>query len=371
MATALLSPASAGQINYLILALTTRCNLRCRYCYHGDPETRLDMAPSILQRAVMRAATGSGPLHIQLTGGEPCLVPELIEPACRLAQQLQRPLTMGIQVNGTCLNQRVIALMRDYRLQVGVSLDGSPRVQESLRGQAAETLRGLMLLERERIPFRVTTVVSQENVAQLDRLALLLAGFPQAQGIGLDLLVAKGNGAIVDHSPCPAQPEAMVRGVQALIKALEGINGQRQMPLRLREWDLVRRMLKRTGPQAERLFCQAAQGASLAVHPDGRCFPCGQSMGDERFAGGLDAPAPLLPQTSLHSSRPDCSGCPLENRCPGDCPSRLLYNPAPARTLACTLYQTLAAACMAEQRPQIDCSSRQMFTQKRRQPCRL
>ena len=101
MATALLSPASAGQINYLILALTTRCNLRCRYCYHGDPETRLDMAPSILQRAVMRAATGSGPLHIQLTGGEPCLVPELIETACRLAQQLQRPLTMGIQVNGT------------------------------------------------------------------------------------------------------------------------------------------------------------------------------------------------------------------------------------------------------------------------------
>lgn len=41
MATLLLSSAFAGQINYLILVLTTRCNLRCRYRYHGDPETRL------------------------------------------------------------------------------------------------------------------------------------------------------------------------------------------------------------------------------------------------------------------------------------------------------------------------------------------
>ena len=72
------SPASTGQINYLILALTTRCNLRCRYCYHGNPAARLDMDPSILERALMRAATGNRPLHIQLTGGAPCLGPELI-----------------------------------------------------------------------------------------------------------------------------------------------------------------------------------------------------------------------------------------------------------------------------------------------------
>ncbi len=345
----------AGQVKYLILALTTRCNLRCRYCYHGNPEKRLDMAPSTLERALQRAEHGSGPLHIQLTGGEPCLVPDLIEAACRQARQMKRSLTMGLQSNGACLTSRVIELIRTFGLQVGVSLDGSPLVQESLRGHAAETLRGLMLLEREQIAFRVTTVVSQENVGQLDRLAWLLAAFRQAQGIGLDLLVAKGNGAIVDHAPRPAQPEAMVRGIQALVKALEGINGQRETPLRLREWDLVRRMLKRTDAQPERLFCQAAQGASLAVHPDGRCFPCGQSLGDDRFAVGLDDPLlPMLPPASLRFCREVCDGCPLENRCPGDCPSRLFYNPAPARSLACVLYQTLAAACGAGQRQDAD-----------------
>ncbi|MGD9948660.1 MAG: radical SAM protein [Desulfobulbus sp.] len=360
-----------SQINYLILALTTRCNLHCRYCYHGTPERRLDMAPSTLERAFALAANGIGPLHIQLTGGEPCLVPDLIEMACKQAQQLQRSFTLGIQVNGTCLNQRLIKLIRRFGLQVGISLDGAPRVQESLRGRASETLRGLMLLEQEQIPFRVTTVVSNENVGQLDRLAWLLAAFRQAGGIGLDLLVTKGNGANAANGPHPAKPEEMVRGIQGLIKALEDINRQREMPLRLREWDLVRRMLKQRGEQKARLFCQAAQGASLAVHPDGRCFPCGQSLGDTRFAASLDESPPVLPPVTLRDFQADCAGCPLENRCPGDCPSRLFYNPPSARPLACSLYQTLALACVAEQGRTANLLPFDGFSNDRRQPCRL
>ncbi|MGE4560821.1 MAG: radical SAM protein, partial [Desulfobulbus sp.] len=214
------SPAVGGQINFLILALTTRCNLHCRYCYHGNPATRLDMEPATLERAFHAAETGSGPLQVQLTGGEPCLVPRLVEMACRRAQQLQRPFTMGIQMNGTCLNPKIIELMHTFGLQVGISLDGSPRIQESLRGQAAETLRGLMLLEQEEIPFRVTAVVSKENVGQLDRLAWLLAAFRQARGIGLDLLVNKGNAAAGKDAPQPAGPEALACGLKALVKAL-------------------------------------------------------------------------------------------------------------------------------------------------------
>lgn len=364
------SPASTGQINYLILALTTRCNLRCRYCYHGNPAARLDMDPSILERALMRAATGNGPLHIQLTGGEPCLVPELIEIACRLAQQLRRPHTMGIQVNGTCLNERVINLIRDFQLQLGVSLDGSPRMQESLRGRASETLRGLMYLEQEQIPFRVTSVVSHENVGQLDRLAWLLAAFRQARGIGLDLLVTKGNCVLGKDAPHPPSSDELARGMRSLVKALEGINSQRQIPLRLREWDLVRRLLASEVDGRPRLFCQAAQGASLAVHPDGLCYPCGQSLGDERFATSLDGPQlPVLPSAFLRTSGSDCIGCPLENRCPGDCPSRLFYNPAPAHSLACVLYQSLAAVCVAEHQAGADTPLSNGWGEERRQQC--
>ncbi|MDR3090051.1 MAG: hypothetical protein LBU39_09565 [Desulfobulbaceae bacterium] len=102
-------------------------------------------------------------------------------------------------------------MIRKFRMQVGVSLDGPPPLQESLRGQAAATLRGLRLLEAEEIPFRVTAVVSDENVLQLDKLAWLLAAFRQAMGIGLDLLVVKGQ-ASAAGAPGPAEASRPWRG---------------------------------------------------------------------------------------------------------------------------------------------------------------
>jgi uncharacterized protein len=305
------------------------------------------MDPEVLQQALWMAGQGQGALHIQLTGGEPCLVPGLIEQAVKGARQIQRPLTMGIQVNGTCLTQEIIDLFKEFRLQVGVSLDGAPKIQESLRGRAKETLHGLMLLEQAEVPFRITTVVSEVNVLYLEQLAMLLAGFRQARGIGLDLLVNKGSGANPESGPGEATPGDLHQGLQRLAQALVQINSRRKHPIRLREWDLVGRMLSRGRISGTRLFCQAAQGASMAVHPDGRCFPCSQTMGDNRFGRDLansHAP-PRIPVTSLMRSKDDCIGCRLEHCCPGECPSRLLYNPPATRRLACVLYQSLAELC--------------------------
>ncbi len=338
------------QINYLILALTTRCNLRCQYCHHGDSGTGRDMESATLNRAMALAAAGTELLHIQLTGGEPCLVPHLIEEAGRAARLLRRPFTMGIQTNGTLLDPKLAAMFRRLHLQVGISLDGSPRMQETLRGQAAATLRGLMLREAEGIPFRVTTVVSKRNAGQLDRLAWILSAFRQARGIGLDLLVMKGRALTDPSSPRPAKPAELAQGTGMLIRSLTAMNQHRETPLRLREWDLVRRMLDTARYPSSRPFCQAALGASLAVHPDGRCFPCGQTLGDERFRMDPEA-ASGFPAFSIPILRPsgeECASCPLEGRCPNDCPSRLLYNRPQERHLTCVLYQTLAHACLRE-----------------------
>lgn len=341
---------SPANINYLILTLTRRCNLRCSYCYHGASDEGQDMSISTLDRAFALAATGSGPLHIQLTGGEPTLTPELIEAAAQRALSLDRACTMGVQTNGTCLDERVIALFKRYQLQVGVSLDGPPAIQEQVRGKAAATLRGLQLLESYGVPFRVTTVVSNRNVGSLDRLAWMLAGFRRALGLGLDLLVVKGK-AQEATAPCPPEPTELIRAIESLTKALAEINHRREIPLQLRELELVRRMLaapKRVENRT-RSFCYARLGASLAVHPDGRLFPCGQSLADPQFAAGSveqTAPMPLFPQQTLAELVADCRSCPLEHRCPGDCPSRLHYNRDCNPLLACDLYRSLAGFCL-------------------------
>jgi uncharacterized protein len=329
------------------------------------------MDGAAMDRVFALAASGTGPLHIQLTGGEPCLVPHLIEAAAERARRLARPWTMAVQTNGTCLDREIVDLIRRFQLQVGVSLDGSPRMHESLRGQAAETLRGLMLLEAQHIPFRVTTVVCDRNVDQLDRLAWLLAAFRQARGLGLDLLVMKGRAGTHADAPGFAESGALIRGAEALVRALTAINRQRETPLRLREWDMVRRMLASPGRQPPRAFCRAGAGTSLAVHPDGRCFPCGQTLADERFEMAVAGPAMAspLPSPSLAALRRDCVACPLQQCCPGDCPSRLLFNPAPARFLACDLYRTLARACLEEQAASRRPTFRPTDTFARRETC--
>lgn len=338
--------AGDGQhIRSLVLVLTTRCQLNCLYCSQGEMLAREDMPPEVVRLAMRMARHGTQPLQIQLTGGEPALVPELVQLVLAEAKKLQRPVRMAIQSNGVGLDSAMLRLWKTHGLQVGISLDGTPRIQETLRGRASDTLRGLLLLEKEGMPFRVTTVLSNINVQELDRLVWLLAGFEQARGLGLDILARHGRAARNTRIAPPAAQQ-LIRGMERLLSALAAVNRQRRIPLRLREQDLVRSCLRQQKKEARaRTFCLAAGGESLAVAPDGRLFPCAQVVGDARFtAGTVDAPKamPLFLTRSLAVLRGDCSCCLLQSRCPGDCPSRLLHNPSNEALLACTLYQVLA-----------------------------
>jgi uncharacterized protein len=327
-------------IRTLVLCLTTRCNLACAYCYHDGNGDGVDMSDEVLSEALRLAAAGSKHLHVQLTGGEPTLSPALIIRTVRTLRNHPRPVTIGLQTNGTLLTRELADFLRANRVQVGISLDGPPAVQEKLRGRAADTLKGISILESRRIPFRITSVISRENVTQLDRLVLALSGFRWARGIGLDLLVQKGRAA--DCGLLPPHPSELRDGVSAMLKALSAVNARRSHPLVLRELELLRR--PRPPGNHPPAFCRAVRGQSLAVHPDGRLFPCSQCLGEEAFhAGDVRHPAPVgLERLADHQlKREECPDCPVYGICPGDCPSRIFHNREQDIALACTLYRTL------------------------------
>jgi uncharacterized protein len=290
-------------------------------------------------RAISLAADGGKPFHLQLTGGEPILVPALIERATVLARQTGRCGSIGIQTNATCLTPGLIDFIRNHKIEVGVSLDGSPSVHQRQRGMAGETLRGLQLLENAGIPFRVTTVVTQANAAALDALVLTIAGFASARGIGLDLLVSKGRAGDRGRVP-PADRHTLVEGLQRMLSTLDAVNARRFNPIRLRERDLIIPAEKRKATS----FCHACLGESAAVRPDGRIFPCGQTMGDSQLAAGTVWAPQLDKLKALNRIRPQsapCDRCALVSACPGDCPSRLHYNRNENSARACDIYQTL------------------------------
>ncbi len=336
-------------VRHLIVLLTSRCNLRCSYCYLAATPTGQDMHNALIDE-VLRRADNRLPLLIQLTGGEPTLVPEKIERVVQQSRAMDKRPQLALQTNATLLTEPLVALFRREQIQIGVSLDGPPAVQEQLRGKVNDTLKGMKLLEDHKVPFRVTTVVSTANVAVLDQLVLLLAGYSQCRGIGLDLLVNKGRGGkkLLLH-PSPAQLEI---GIAKMVRALRLMNAQRKIPITLREMEHLKQRAGST------FFCHAAAGNSLAVTPAGQLYPCGQTMGDGTFAlGTITQPktSSTLPLTSIKLKSVQCKACLLKNRCPGDCPSRIHYTPGQEPPLSCVLYRTLAT-CSEESNGITPCS---------------
>lgn len=327
-------------IRYLILWLTTGCNLDCLYCYREKEDSIRSLTLDDAQKALRLAALSGKSFHVQLAGGEPTLEPALIEAIAATIRRNARPATIGLQTNGTLIDERLIALCQRYNIQIGVSLDGTSDIQERLRGSARETLLGLKKLEAGNVNFRVTTVVTEVNVGYLWRLALLLSGFRSARGMGLDLLVNKGRAARDNLIKSPSV-DSLTAGLKKLLDTIGSINKRRTPPLQLREFENLYKQSDKTGKRA---YCHACQGESLAVHPDGALYPCGQTIGDPDFVcGTLDSPdwPRLKTLSSYRLEGLNCFSCPIEEHCPGDCPSRQHYNNKKDRLLICAMYQTL------------------------------
>jgi uncharacterized protein len=260
-------------IRYLVLFVTGACNLHCRYCYAADIPA-LPLSLSIALRALDLAAASNEPFHVQLTGGEPTLMPETIAGIASLIRDRKLMATIGLQTNGTLLDDALIDLLVRYQIEVGISLDGVATVHDAERGGFNETLRGLKRLMKRNIPCRVTTVVTAESALHLDKLVLLLAGFPNVRGVGLDLLTLRG--AAIKNSVAPVSEERLETAMEKVRRAMAFVNQNRAAPFTVRELDT-----------AHPSGCHAALKTSLAVLPDGRLFPCSQTAGDPAFLLGV------------------------------------------------------------------------------------
>jgi len=331
---------TAHPIRYLVLWLTTACNLRCAYCYRGEePPTAM---PLDVAQAALRLAGASGlPFHVQLAGGEPTLEPGLVEDVGRLVRSAAWPATVAMQTNGVLLDARLLAVCKRCGIDINVSIDGPPPVQERIRGNAKDSFRGLDLLSRSEMQVRVTTVLSDANAGHLDELVLCLAAFPCIRGVAVNPLVRKGRaltGAVGEASPA-----AVRNNVRRMLEMLRQINRLRAAPIHWREHNGVCRSLR--GDSPIRAYCHACRGESLAVHPDGTVYPCGQTIGDPiKASGKVDCVDWTKLKTMFQGVRlqGNCGECALDGRCPGDCPSRLQYGDATSPKVMCTVYETIA-----------------------------
>ncbi len=151
------------QMSGLTLCVTSRCNLRCRYCvYSGNhpgrrPHGNEDMPIEVAHAAVemlRRCSGGVDHSAISFYGGEPLLRPSFLREVVEHAERLLagKQLSFHMTTNGTLLTKDLARFLVAQGFDILVSIDGPPEVHDRYRrgvdGRPTfrDTRRGLELL---------------------------------------------------------------------------------------------------------------------------------------------------------------------------------------------------------------------------------
>lgn len=173
--------AHGRRIDYLRIALTDRCNLRCVYCM---PEEGVQWKPScdILSfeeiEHFAKIAVSEGIGKIRLTGGEPLVRKGIVEHIARL-KQITGLEAIALTTNATLLRQYAKDLHEAGLSRINISLDSlDPQVFTEITrgGKLSDALDGLdAALEAGFKPVKLNVVVVRslnQDLAEFARMSI-------------------------------------------------------------------------------------------------------------------------------------------------------------------------------------------------------
>lgn len=130
---------------------------------------------------------------IQFAGGEPLLNYSLIRQIDAYVKAKGYKASFQMQTNGTLIDLPLAKELKDMKIDMGVSMDGPPDINEQLRGKTDKLMYGISCLAHAGVTINLNSVVTSQNVSRLSELADVALCFGNVAGIGLDLLRNAGR----------------------------------------------------------------------------------------------------------------------------------------------------------------------------------
>ncbi len=322
------------------IEITSRCNLRCRYCYYFDnPGVEYRDLPTSEWLRFFDELGQCAVMDVTLQGGEPFIrkdLPQLIE---RIVRNRMR---FSILSNGTLIDDAMAAFLADTHRcdSVQISVDGSsPKSHDACRGKGSfkGTLQGIRILQRHKIPVAVRVTIHRHNVCDLEAISRLLL-----EDLGLDGFSTNAAGYL---GACRQNANDVMLTTHDRQVAMETL-------LRLTErYD--GRISAQAGPLAEGKMWGKMEEARVRGNPSfpdgGYLTACGCHNSKINIrADGVITPCCMLPQmelgridrdslTEVWQHHPDlnqlrqrhtiplttfefCADCPYIPYCTGNCP---------------------------------------------------
>jgi len=156
------------------------CNLNCEYCYYLEKKNlytglgNYKMSDDVLEEYIRQYI---GSQHIPVVnfvwqGGEPCLLGiDFFKNVIELQHKYAggRQIVNSFQTNGVLLNHQWCRFFRDNHFLVGISIDGPREIHDYYRKYRNnkptwdEVMRGIHLLQQNKVEFNTLTVVNKHN----------------------------------------------------------------------------------------------------------------------------------------------------------------------------------------------------------------
>jgi radical SAM protein with 4Fe4S-binding SPASM domain len=154
--------------------LTKKCNLRCGHCYVPDCSVSEEKANTISMtfddiRDLISQIDELGVMELQLTGGEPFILPYILD---IIKEAQSRLIPCSVFTNGTLMTEKVFRYISEnnYGLIFYISLDGYQETHDAFRkhrGAFQKTVATIRRLLQIDCDVRVNTSVGRHNIAEM------------------------------------------------------------------------------------------------------------------------------------------------------------------------------------------------------------
>jgi len=197
-------------IMYLILS--TKCNLRCRYCYLSKSVKnncrRGNMPIKTIKKAVdlLKDTIKTNGIHdpeIIFYGGEPLLNPKGLLFTLKYTRRVIPNCKFTINTNGTLITDAIAKILKQYDVLVSISIDGPKKIHDQERvdvqgqGSFDRVIAGIKILQDHNVKTSVSCTISPANMNSLRETIEWFIDDLKVKGIDLNLMLGDfGNDQI-------------------------------------------------------------------------------------------------------------------------------------------------------------------------------
>jgi uncharacterized protein len=328
--------------------LGVKCNIQCQYCYQ-NPQRDAGNVPHSYNMEKMKAAIEKEGGSFSLFGGEALLVPESdLEELWSWG--FQKHGYNGIQTNGTLINDNHIRMFKQYKVGVGISIDGPGELNdvrwvgsvERTREATAKTLLAIERLCQEGIPPSLIVTLHRCNATK-DKLPVMHDWFRYLESIGitsarLHILEVEGK-SIQDK---------YTLSVEENIEAFLSFTKLEQELTRLK-FDVFQDMRNLLLGQDNNTTCvwnacdPYTTRAVRGVEGNGQSSNCGRTNKDgiDFTKANTEGFERYLALYHTHQEYGGCKGCRFFLMCKGECPGTSIDGDWRNRTQDCEVWKSL------------------------------